>query len=71
MEDTDEESDSDLDDDPGTNGLCVQPACPAPGERSDKSEASEESDVFKTETTGECNRSDSFIFPVRFLPHFK
>lgn len=53
MEDTDEESDGDVDDDPGTGGVCVQPIFLASEEMSEESEGLEESDVCETETTGE------------------
>ncbi|XP_053507296.1 nuclear factor NF-kappa-B p105 subunit isoform X2 [Ictalurus furcatus] len=51
VEDTDEESDGDVDDDPGTGGVCVQPIFLASEEMSEESEGLEESDVCETETT--------------------
>lgn len=57
MEDTDEESDSDLDDDPGTGGVCVQPAFPASEERSEESKDLEQSGVCETEITGKFKGS--------------
>ncbi|XP_060757138.1 nuclear factor NF-kappa-B p105 subunit [Neoarius graeffei] len=59
VEDTDEESDSDLDDDPGTGGVCVQPRFPASEESSDESEDLDESGVCETEIT-------DFVFEPRF-----
>lgn len=57
MEDTDEESDSDLDDDPGTGGVCVQPGFPASEESSDESEDLDKSGECETEITGEFQGS--------------
>ncbi|KAK3520585.1 hypothetical protein QTP70_027502 [Hemibagrus guttatus] len=45
VEDTDEESDSDLDEDPGTGGVCI-----ALEEKREESQGLEETDVFETET---------------------
>lgn len=69
VEDTDEESDGDVDDDPGTGGVCVQPIFLASEEMSEESEGLEESDVCETETTGESkgNPFTQFFWDLGFI----
>lgn len=57
MEDTDEESDTDPDDDPGTGAVCVQAGFLASEERSEESEVLEETVECKTENLGEFKGS--------------
>lgn len=57
VEDTDEESDSDLDDDPGTGVVCVRSGFPAWEKTSDGSKDLEETGVCETETAGESKGS--------------